>query len=123
MSNPEASEAVRGRVADESGMGRFICATKVLMITKWLRAVGGLPAAGHACVEDATRTAWTLIARYSLPAGAAATAAALPGSTGGRPGNQRHTSGPEPHRGWGRNGLLPEQLAAAFRSASTFLAR
>ncbi|MEV7317331.1 hypothetical protein AB0N56_30770 [Streptomyces microflavus] len=36
-------------------------------ITKWLRGVNGLPAAGHAWVEDATRTAWTLVARYSLP--------------------------------------------------------
>ncbi|MFB6963164.1 hypothetical protein ACFCYB_40950 [Streptomyces sp. NPDC056309] len=36
-------------------------------ITKWLRGVGGLPAAGHAWVEDATRTAWTLVNRYSLP--------------------------------------------------------
>jgi hypothetical protein len=37
-------------------------------ITKNLGAVGGLPAAGHAWVEDATRTAWTLVNRYSLPA-------------------------------------------------------
>ncbi|GGP84622.1 hypothetical protein ACWDY7_33205 [Streptomyces calvus] len=36
-------------------------------ITKWLRGVGGLPAAGHAWVEDATKTAWTLVTRYSLP--------------------------------------------------------
>ncbi|MET8168828.1 hypothetical protein ABZT34_32030 [Streptomyces sp. NPDC005329] len=36
-------------------------------ITKWLRGVNGLPAAGHAWVEDATRTAWTLVTRYSLP--------------------------------------------------------
>ncbi|MFE4177482.1 hypothetical protein ACFRR7_36510 [Streptomyces sp. NPDC056909] len=37
-------------------------------ITKRLRGIGGLPAAGHAWVEDATRTAWTLVSRYSLPA-------------------------------------------------------
>ncbi|MFC8663990.1 hypothetical protein [Streptomyces sp. NPDC057199] len=36
-------------------------------ITKRLRGVNGLPAAGHAWVEDATRTAWTLVTRYSLP--------------------------------------------------------
>ncbi|MGW2331695.1 hypothetical protein ACWC5C_38925 [Streptomyces sp. NPDC001700] len=36
-------------------------------ITKRLRGVGPLPAAGHAWVEDATRTAWTLVSRYSLP--------------------------------------------------------
>ncbi|MFH8736770.1 hypothetical protein [Streptomyces sp. NPDC017964] len=35
-------------------------------ITKRLRAVNSLPAAGHAWVEDATRTAWTLVNRYSL---------------------------------------------------------
>ncbi|WP_145503718.1 hypothetical protein [Streptomyces sp. CFMR 7] len=37
------------------------------LITKSLRGVGGLPAAGHAWVEDATRTAWILATRYSLP--------------------------------------------------------
>ncbi|MDV5143184.1 hypothetical protein R1T08_02380 [Streptomyces sp. SBC-4] len=37
------------------------------LIAKSLRGVGGLPAAGHAWVEDATRTAWTLATRYSLP--------------------------------------------------------
>ncbi|MET8134117.1 hypothetical protein ABZV24_19535 [Streptomyces sp. NPDC005251] len=36
-------------------------------IAKSLRGVNGLPAAGHAWVEDATRTAWTLVTRYSLP--------------------------------------------------------
>lgn len=36
-------------------------------ITRHLVGVGGLPAAGHAWVEDATRTAWTLVTRYSLP--------------------------------------------------------
>ncbi|MCL7496034.1 hypothetical protein M8I34_32215 [Streptomyces sp. MCA2] len=36
-------------------------------ITRHLTGVGGLPAAGHAWVEDATRTAWTLVTRYSLP--------------------------------------------------------
>jgi hypothetical protein len=36
-------------------------------ITCRLTAVGGLPAAGCAWVEDATRTAWILVARYSLP--------------------------------------------------------
>ncbi|WP_030209506.1 hypothetical protein [Streptomyces sp. NRRL S-87] len=35
-------------------------------ITQKLRGVHGLPAAGHAWVEDATRTAWTLVTRYSL---------------------------------------------------------
>ncbi|MFD5088805.1 hypothetical protein ACFWOG_40140 [Kitasatospora sp. NPDC058406] len=37
-------------------------------ITGNLRGAPGLPAAGHAWVEDATRTAWTLVTRYSLPA-------------------------------------------------------
>ncbi|WP_439678195.1 hypothetical protein [Embleya sp. MST-111070] len=37
-------------------------------ITENLRGVGALPAAGHAWVEDATRTAWILVNRYSLPA-------------------------------------------------------
>ncbi|MFI9240819.1 hypothetical protein [Streptomyces sp. NPDC053079] len=36
-------------------------------ITSRLRGAFGLPAAGHAWVEDATRTAWTLVNRYSLP--------------------------------------------------------
>jgi hypothetical protein len=36
-------------------------------ITKNLRGVGGISAAGYAWVEDATRTAWTLVNRYSLP--------------------------------------------------------
>ncbi|MFF8960828.1 hypothetical protein [Streptomyces sp. NPDC014894] len=36
-------------------------------ITKHLVGVGNLPAAGHAWVEDATRTAWSLVTRYSLP--------------------------------------------------------
>ncbi|MER7309566.1 hypothetical protein E5082_30510 [Streptomyces griseoluteus] len=36
-------------------------------ITKWLRGVDGLPAAGHGWVEDAARTAWSLVTRYSLP--------------------------------------------------------
>ncbi|MFJ4732525.1 hypothetical protein ACIP6V_09575 [Streptomyces sp. NPDC088770] len=36
-------------------------------IAKSLRGVNGLPAAGQAWVEDATRTAWTLATRYSLP--------------------------------------------------------
>ncbi|WP_406403048.1 hypothetical protein [Streptomyces uncialis] len=36
-------------------------------ITEHLMGVGDLPAAGHAWVEDATRTAWTLVTRYSLP--------------------------------------------------------
>ncbi|MGX1886981.1 hypothetical protein [Streptomyces sp. NPDC055287] len=36
-------------------------------IASHLQGVGGLPAAGHAWVEDATRTAWTLVNRYSLP--------------------------------------------------------
>ena len=34
---------------------------------KWLRRVSGLPAAGHAWVEDTTRAAWTLVTSYSLP--------------------------------------------------------
>ncbi|MFE5326143.1 hypothetical protein ACFRCG_07085 [Embleya sp. NPDC056575] len=37
-------------------------------ITENLRGVGAVPAAGYAWVEDATRTAWTLVNRYSLPA-------------------------------------------------------
>ncbi|MEV8062337.1 hypothetical protein AB0P37_39460 [Streptomyces antimycoticus] len=36
-------------------------------ITRHLTGVGSLPAAGHAWVEDATRTAWTLVTRYSVP--------------------------------------------------------
>lgn len=36
-------------------------------ITRHLTGAGGLPAAGHAWVEDTTRTAWILITRYSLP--------------------------------------------------------
>ncbi|MEU8548875.1 hypothetical protein AB0C81_18095 [Streptomyces roseoverticillatus] len=36
-------------------------------ITSRLRGVDGLPAAGQAWLEDATRTAWTLVNRYSLP--------------------------------------------------------
>ncbi|MEY2229483.1 hypothetical protein [Streptomyces sp. BF23-19] len=36
-------------------------------LTKHLTAMENLPAAGHAWVEDATRTAWTLVTRYSLP--------------------------------------------------------
>lgn len=36
-------------------------------ISKNLTGAGGIPAAGYAWVEDATRTAWTLIGRYSLP--------------------------------------------------------
>ncbi len=36
-------------------------------ITRHLTGVGGLPAAGHAWVEDATRTAWILVTRYSVP--------------------------------------------------------
>ncbi|MER5641901.1 hypothetical protein ABT095_33815 [Kitasatospora sp. NPDC002227] len=36
-------------------------------ITKSLRGAHGIPAAGYAWVEDATRTAWTLATRYSLP--------------------------------------------------------
>ncbi|MFI5987494.1 hypothetical protein ACIBEA_42335 [Streptomyces sp. NPDC051555] len=36
-------------------------------ITGNLRGVVGLPAAGHAWVDDATRTAWKLVTRYSLP--------------------------------------------------------
>lgn len=36
-------------------------------IRKSLRGVSGLPAASHAWVDDVTRTAWTLITRYSLP--------------------------------------------------------
>ncbi|MFE3875459.1 hypothetical protein ACFXPX_13785 [Kitasatospora sp. NPDC059146] len=36
-------------------------------ITANLRGASGLPAAGHAWVEDATRTAFTLVTRYSLP--------------------------------------------------------
>ncbi|MFJ9846339.1 hypothetical protein ACIRYZ_39045 [Kitasatospora sp. NPDC101155] len=36
-------------------------------ITKNLTGVGQVPAAGYAWVEDATRTAWTLVNRYSLP--------------------------------------------------------
>lgn len=36
-------------------------------ITRHLTGVGDLPAAGHAWVEDATRTAWILVTRYSLP--------------------------------------------------------
>ncbi|MCL7382587.1 hypothetical protein [Streptomyces sp. 35G-GA-8] len=35
-------------------------------ITQNLRSVHGLPAAGHAWVEDTTRTAWRLVTRYSL---------------------------------------------------------
>ncbi|MEV7602943.1 hypothetical protein AB0O91_36815 [Kitasatospora sp. NPDC089797] len=37
-------------------------------ITKSLTGAHGIPAAGYAWVEDATRTAWTLVNRYSLPA-------------------------------------------------------
>ncbi|MFF8917284.1 hypothetical protein ACF08M_29230 [Streptomyces sp. NPDC015032] len=36
-------------------------------ITRHLTGVDGLPAAGHAWVEDATHTAWILVHRYSLP--------------------------------------------------------
>ncbi|AZM49208.1 hypothetical protein DMB38_28530 [Streptomyces sp. WAC 06738] len=36
-------------------------------ITRNLRGIDGVPAAGHAWVEDATRTAWALVTRYSLP--------------------------------------------------------
>lgn len=36
-------------------------------ITGNLRGVRSIPAAGYAWVEDATRTAWTLVHRYSLP--------------------------------------------------------
>ena len=36
-------------------------------ITKNLVGASGIPAAGYAWVEDATRTAWTLVNRYSLP--------------------------------------------------------
>ncbi|AJC52830.1 hypothetical protein [Streptomyces sp. 769] len=35
-------------------------------ITRHPTGAHGLPAAGHAWVEDATRTAWTLATRYSL---------------------------------------------------------
>lgn len=35
-------------------------------IAAHLTGVHGLPAAGHAWVEDATRTAWKLITRYGL---------------------------------------------------------
>lgn len=36
-------------------------------ITKNLTGAHSIPAAGYAWVEDATRTAWTLAHRYSLP--------------------------------------------------------
>ncbi|MFC8273807.1 hypothetical protein ACFUJR_15040 [Streptomyces sp. NPDC057271] len=36
-------------------------------IGKNLTALENLPAAGHAWIEDATRTAWILVTRYSLP--------------------------------------------------------
>ncbi|GLW74491.1 hypothetical protein Kpho02_67890 [Kitasatospora phosalacinea] len=36
-------------------------------ITKNLKGAHGIPAAGYAWVEDATRTAWILVNRYSLP--------------------------------------------------------
>lgn len=36
-------------------------------ITANLTGATGIPAAGYAWVEDATRTAWTLVNRYSLP--------------------------------------------------------
>ncbi|MFF2123448.1 hypothetical protein ACFVXH_39590 [Kitasatospora sp. NPDC058184] len=36
-------------------------------IAKNLTGAHGIPAAGHAWVEDATSTAWTLVTRYSLP--------------------------------------------------------
>lgn len=36
-------------------------------ITRNLRGVAGLTAAGQAWVDDATRTAWRLVTRYSLP--------------------------------------------------------
>ncbi|WP_406497989.1 hypothetical protein OG936_26655 [Streptomyces sp. NBC_00846] len=36
-------------------------------ITRYLTGVRGLPATGHARAEDATRTAWILVNRYSLP--------------------------------------------------------
>lgn len=36
-------------------------------ITANLTGANGIPAAGYAWVEDATRTAWTLVNRYSLP--------------------------------------------------------
>ncbi|MEU1940939.1 MULTISPECIES: hypothetical protein [unclassified Streptomyces] len=42
-------------------------------VTKWMRAMNGLSAAGQAWLEDATRTAWTLVKRYQL-----ATLAGLP---------------------------------------------
>lgn len=40
-------------------------------ITRYLTGVRGLPATGHARAEDATRTAWILVNRYSLPVSAA----------------------------------------------------
>ena len=36
-------------------------------ITANLTGASGIPAAGYAWVEDATRTSWTLVNRYSLP--------------------------------------------------------
>jgi hypothetical protein len=36
-------------------------------ITENLTGASGVPAAGYAWVEDATRTAWILVGRYSLP--------------------------------------------------------
>jgi hypothetical protein len=36
-------------------------------ITANLTGGNGIPAASYAWVEDATRTAWTLVGRYSLP--------------------------------------------------------
>ncbi|MFF8371871.1 hypothetical protein ACF05W_23930 [Streptomyces lydicus] len=65
----------RGRVADVDYLAVYVL--KYLghgnkhiteeQITRYLAGVGGLPAVGHAWVEDATRTAWTLVTWYSIP--------------------------------------------------------
>lgn len=48
-------------------LGRGNPHTAEATITANLIGASGIPAAGYAWVEDATRTAWTLVNRYSLP--------------------------------------------------------